>query len=47
MTKVKGRTPSKTIPMRTNLPVSQQEFVIPDGVTLVSTTDLTLSLIHI
>jgi aerotaxis receptor len=27
--------------MRTNLPVSQQEFVIPDGVTLVSTTDLT------
>jgi aerotaxis receptor len=27
--------------MRTNLPVTQQEFVIPDGVTLVSTTDLT------
>ena len=27
--------------MRTNLPVSQQEFVIPDGVTLVSMTDLT------
>lgn len=27
--------------MRTNLPVSQNEFVIPDGVTLVSTTDLT------
>ena len=26
--------------MRTNLPVTQQEFVIPDGVTLVSTTDL-------
>ncbi|MCW5653456.1 PAS domain-containing methyl-accepting chemotaxis protein [Hydrogenophaga sp.] len=26
--------------MRSNLPVSQQEFVIPDGVTLVSTTDL-------
>lgn len=26
--------------MRTNLPVSQNEFVIPDGVTLVSTTDL-------
>ena len=27
--------------MRNNLPVTQQEFVIPDGVTLVSTTDLT------
>ena len=27
--------------MRTNLPVTQNEFVIPDGVTLVSTTDLT------
>lgn len=26
--------------MRTNLPVTHQEFVIPDGVTLVSTTDL-------
>jgi aerotaxis receptor len=26
--------------MRTNLPVTQSEFVIPDGVTLVSTTDL-------
>ncbi len=26
--------------MRTNLPVTQQEFVIPEGVTLVSTTDL-------
>ena len=26
--------------MRTNLPVTQQEFVIPDGVTIVSTTDL-------
>ncbi|WP_286851148.1 PAS domain-containing protein, partial [Hydrogenophaga sp. 70-12] len=26
--------------MRANLPVSQQEYVIPDGVTLVSTTDL-------
>ncbi len=26
--------------MRVNLPVTQQEFVIPDGVTLVSTTDL-------
>jgi aerotaxis receptor len=26
--------------MRTNLPVTQKEFVIPDGVTLVSTTDL-------
>ena len=26
--------------MRSNLPVSQQEYVIPDGVTLVSTTDL-------
>jgi len=26
--------------MRTNLPVTQQEFVMPDGVTLVSTTDL-------
>jgi aerotaxis receptor len=26
--------------MRSNLPVTQQEFVIPDGVTLVSTTDL-------
>ncbi len=26
--------------MRNNLPVSQREFVIPDGVTLVSTTDL-------
>lgn len=27
--------------MRSNLPITQQEFVIPDGVTLVSTTDLT------
>ena len=27
--------------MRTNLPVTQHEFVIPDGVTLVSVTDLT------
>ncbi|MFP8777418.1 methyl-accepting chemotaxis protein [Hydrogenophaga sp. RWCD_12] len=27
--------------MRTNLPVTQHEFVMPDGVTLVSTTDLT------
>ncbi len=27
--------------MRLNLPVTQQEFVIPDGVTLVSVTDLT------
>ena len=27
--------------MRTNLPVTQQEFVVPDGATLVSTTDLT------
>jgi aerotaxis receptor len=27
--------------MRTNLPATQHEFVIPDGVTLVSTTDLT------
>ena len=27
--------------MRTNLPITQHEFVIPDGVTLVSTTDLT------
>ena len=26
--------------MRTNLPVTQHEFVIPDGVTLVSVTDL-------
>ena len=26
--------------MRTNLPVTHQEFVIPEGVTLVSTTDL-------
>jgi aerotaxis receptor len=26
--------------MRTNLPVTNQEFVIPEGVTLVSTTDL-------
>lgn len=26
--------------MRNNLPVTQKEFVIPDGVTLVSTTDL-------
>ena len=26
--------------MRSNLPVTQHEFVIPDGVTLVSTTDL-------
>ena len=26
--------------MRTNLPITQHEFVIPDGVTLVSTTDL-------
>ena len=26
--------------MRTNLPVTHNEFVIPDGVTLVSTTDL-------
>ena len=26
--------------MRTNLPVTQREYVIPDGVTLVSTTDL-------
>ncbi len=27
--------------MRNNLPVTQQEFIIPDGLTLVSTTDLT------
>ena len=26
--------------MRTNLPVTQNEFIVPDGVTLVSTTDL-------
>ncbi|MCU0927152.1 MAG: PAS domain-containing protein, partial [Hydrogenophaga sp.] len=26
--------------MRNNLPVTQQEFVLPDGATLVSTTDL-------
>ena len=33
--------------MRTNTPVTQNEYIMDDGKTIVSSTDLQLSLIHI